>query len=125
MRAAKYLQNRVFDNKKIEFVPNANVTEINGGNAVESVSLDNGRVLSVNGIFIAIGVEPEVEFLNGLADTDSQGFIIANEDCKTSVDGLFVAGDIRTKPLRQISTAVSDGANAVKSAEDYFNRIEM
>ena len=125
LRAAKYLQNRVFDNNKIEFVPNANVTEINGGNAVESVLLDNGSTLSVNGIFIAIGVEPEVEFLNGLADTDSQGFIVANEDCKTSVDGLFVAGDIRTKPLRQISTAVSDGANAVKSAEDYFNRIDM
>ena len=122
LRAAKYLQNRVFDNEKIEFVPNANVVEIKGGATVESISLDDGTELQINGIFIAVGIKPDTDFVKALADLDEQGFIVADESCKTSIDGMFVAGDIRTKPLRQISTAVADGANAVKSAEDYFNR---
>lgn len=122
LRAAKYLQNRVFDNEKIEFVPNANVVEIKGSATVESILLDNGNEIKINGIFIAVGIKPDTEFVKDSVDLDNQGFMIADESCKTSMDGLFATGDIRTKPLRQISTAVADGANAVKSAEDYFNR---
>lgn len=123
LRGAKYLQNKVFSNDKIKFVPNANVKEIIGSSRVEKVLLDTGESLDVNGVFIAVGIKADTKLAQGIADLDKQGFVIAEESCETSSKGFFAAGDIRTKPLRQISTAVSDGANAVKSVEIYFNKI--
>lgn len=122
LRGAKYLQNKVFANDKITFVPNANVKEIIGDGKVEKLLLDTGESLEVSGVFIAVGVKGETKLAQGIADLDEQGYIIADESCETSSKGFFAAGDIRTKPLRQISTAVSDGANAVKSVENYFNK---
>lgn len=122
LRGAKYLQNKVFANDKITFVPNANVKEIIGDGKVEKLLLDTGESLEVSGVFIAVGVKGETKLAQGIADLDEQGYIIADESCETSSEGFFAAGDIRTKPLRQISTAVSDGANAVKSVENYFNK---
>ncbi len=123
LRGAKYLQNKVFANDKIKFVPNANVKEITGSSKVEKVLLDTGESLDVSGIFIAVGIKADTKLTQGIADLDEQGFVIAGESCETSSKGFFAAGDIRTKPLRQISTAVSDGANAVKSVEMYFNKV--
>ncbi len=123
LRGAKYLQNKVFSNDKIKFVPNANVKEIIGSSRVEKVLLDTGESLDVNGVFIAVGIKADTKLAQGIADLDKHGFVIAEESCETSSKGFFAAGDIRTKPLRQISTAVSDGANAVKSVEIYFNKI--
>lgn len=122
LRGAKYLQNKVFANEKITFVPNSNVKEIIGDGKVEKLLLDTGESLEVSGVFIAVGVKGETKLAQGIADLDEQGYIIADESCETSSEGFFAAGDIRTKPLRQISTAVSDGANAVKSVENYFNK---
>ncbi len=122
LRGAKYLQNKVFANDKITFVPNSNVKEIIGDGKVEKLLLDTGESLEVSGVFIAVGVKGETKLAQGIADLDEQGYIIADESCETSSEGFFAAGDIRTKPLRQISTAVSDGANAVKSVENYFNK---
>lgn len=123
LRGAKYLQNKVFANHKIKFVPNANVKEIIGSSKVEKLLLDTGVSLDVSGVFLAVGIKADTKLAQGIADLDEQGFVIAGESCETSSKGFFAAGDIRTKPLRQISTAVSDGANAVKSVEMYFNKV--
>lgn len=121
LRGAKYLQDKVFKNDKIKLVLNSQVEEIFGGNKVEGVLLNNGEKLSVDGVFIAVGIEANSNLLDGLVDTDN-GFVIADESAVTSADGVFAAGDVRTKRLRQISTAVSDGANAVHSVEEYLNK---
>ena len=76
--------------------------------------------LAVSGVFIAIGSDPQTELCAGLVQLDEQGYIIADEDCTTSTPGLFVAGDIRKKPLRQLVTAAADGAVAAKAATDYI-----
>ena len=73
--------------------------------------------LDIDGVFVYIGQNPNVSFLNGLVELDGMGFIQAGEDCVTSVPGIFAAGDVRTKPLRQIVTAVADGAVAAMQAE--------
>lgn len=121
LRGAKYLQDKVFKNDKIKLVLNSQVEEIFGGNKVEGVLLNDGEKFSVDGVFIAVGIEANSKLLDGLVDTDN-GFIIADESAVTSADGIFAAGDVRTKRLRQISTAVSDGANAVHSVEEYLNK---
>ena len=122
LRGAKYLQDKVFNNDKIKLVLNAQVEEIIGENKVESVRLNNGETLNVDGVFIAVGTEANSKLVEGLVDTD-RGFIVADESGKTSAEGIFAAGDVRTKRLRQISTAVADGANAVYSAEEFLNII--
>lgn len=120
-RGAKYLQDKVKNNDKIKILFNNELEEIIGENKVEKIRLKNGDTVSVDGVFIAVGIEPNSNLLDGIADMEN-GFIKADESCITSAEGIFAAGDIRTKRLRQISTAVSDGANAVHSAEEYLNK---
>ena len=74
-------------------------------------------------MFVAIGITPVNALFKDLVETDNSGFIVADESCKTSLDGFYVAGDLRTKPLRQIVTAVADGANAVYSVEEYLREL--
>ena len=74
-------------------------------------------MLSLDGVFIAVGIVPNTEFFGDLVKLDESGYIVAGEDCVTSTPGIFAAGDIRTKQLRQVITAAADGANAVISAE--------
>ena len=76
----------------------------------------------MDGVFIAVGINPQSEAFNNLVEMD-HGYIKAAEDCETNVPGIFAAGDVRTKQLRQVSTAVSDGANAITSVERYLTRI--
>ena len=76
--------------------------------------------LSVDGLFVAIGRDPDTDVFRDLLDTDDSGYITAGEDTKTSLPGVFAAGDVRTKPLRQIVTACADGAVAAKFAEEYI-----
>lgn len=118
-RGAKYLQDKVRSNDKIELVLKDEVEEIIGNNKVEKLLLKSGNELKVDGVFIAVGLEPNSELLDGIADMEN-GFIKADESGITSAEGIFAAGDVRTKRLRQISTAVSDGANAVHSVEEYL-----
>lgn len=119
-RAAKSLQERARGAENIAFVLNAALEEILGDDAVREMKIrrkdEEGAVsLAVDGVFVAVGMKPETKLLAGQADMDPQGYLIADESCKTSAAGVYAAGDVRTKALRQIVTAVSDGANAVAS----------
>lgn len=108
--------------ENVEFILNANPVAIKGTAMVETVVLEDGRSLSVNGVFIAVGMEPVTQPLKDVVEMDAYGYIVADEDCVTSAPGFFVAGDVRTKALRQIVTAVSDGANAANSAKAYLQQ---
>ena len=122
-KANKALQEKVKDTPLIELVLNSEVSEIIGEKRVETIKiLQSGREkdLTINGVFVAIGSIPNTTLLNGICSLDKSGYIIANEDGITSVEGIFAAGDVRTKKLRQVVTAVSDGANCVKSVEEYL-----
>ena len=101
------------------------VDEIKGENQVEAVSVTNRKTgekkdLAVNGIFIAVGITPNSELVSGKLEMDAQGYIKAQEDGVTSVEGVYAAGDVRTKQLRQILTAASDGANCVTSVQNHL-----
>ena len=111
---------KVLAKANIETVLEASVAEIIGDSRIEAVMLNNGKTLGVDGVFVAIGMEPKTELLKGIVELDEYGYAVADESCVTSADGLFVAGDVRTKKLRQVVTAVSDGANAAVSAIDYL-----
>lgn len=122
-RASKTLQSRVLAKSNIECVLNAVPEKIEGSKTVELLKIrQNGaeEALKVDGVFAAVGTVPDSGALKGLADLDKSGYVIAGEDCVTSAPGIFAAGDIRTKPLRQVITAASDGANAVYSLERYL-----
>lgn len=125
-RGAKTLQKRVFDQENIEIVWDTVVDRINGEGKVSSLSLTNKvtgeqRELEVDGVFAAVGILPNSQVFKGIVDMDRQGYIVAGEDGITSLQGVFAAGDVRTKQLRQIVTAVSDGANCVTSVERYLS----
>lgn len=125
LRGAKILQNKVFSTPNIEMVWDSVVTEINGKKDVEKISINNVKTdkkstISVDGVFVAIGIVPNSSIFKEHIELNSANYIVANEDCKTSLDGVFVAGDVRTKPLRQVATAVSDGATAITSIEKYL-----
>ena len=125
LRGAKVLQESVFAKDNIEFMPFYEVDEICGENSVEELILHDNRTsekskLSVSGIFIAVGMKPQSELVKNLVKLDDAGYICAGEDCRTSVKGIYAAGDVRTKSLRQIVTAVADGAVAIFSVEEDF-----
>ena len=124
LRAAKILQKNLFDLPNVEVIWDSIVTGVNGDDTVESLAVKNvktGEVkdLAVNGLFIAVGNKPNDVAIEGLA-TDEKGYVLAGEDCASNVPGIFAAGDIRSKRLRQVSTAVADGANAVYSVQEYL-----
>lgn len=126
LRGAKLLQERVLKTSNISFLPFYEVREILGEERVTGATIVQNqtgeeRQLAVSGIFIAVGMEPDTEYLSGVVERDETGYIKALEDGITSAKGIFVAGDVRTKQLRQIATAVSDGANAVASAVKYLS----
>ena len=108
-RATKNLVDRVVNNEKIEILYSQTLTEIKGEEKVSSALLQNGEELAVDGVFVAIGLEPDNERFSGIVELEN-GYIKAGEDCKTSCEGIYAAGDTRTKSLRQIVTATSDGA---------------
>ena len=123
LRAAKLLQEHMLSLSNVEVIWNAEVTEIAGEEQVEQVTLfynkeNREEVLPVDGVFIAVGTIPDTAFVKGLAGQDEKGYLIAGEDCRTSVKGIYAAGDVRTKALRQILTAAADGANAVTSVQE-------
>ena len=127
LRAAKSLQEALFAADNVEIIWDTVVTEIKGQDQVESVTLQNvknkeEKLLPVDGVFIAVGIVPVSQLLLGMDICDEKGYLIAGEDGVTGKPGIFAAGDIRTKKLRQIVTAVADGANAVTSAEHYLNQ---
>ncbi|NIA19430.1 MAG: thioredoxin-disulfide reductase [Xanthomonadaceae bacterium] len=125
LRADKIIQERAFDNEKIEFVFDHIPLKIIGESEVKGVEIkqvktEKTRLLDVSGVFIYIGMQGKSELLAGLTSMDARGFISAGEDTVTDCPGLFAAGDIRQKPLRQIVTAVADGAVAAVQAEKFI-----
>ena len=125
LRGAKRLQERLQALENIEFVWNSETVAIEGNAQVEALRLRQTKTgeekrLDVDGVFIAVGIAPESELYAGQLELDEQGYIRADESGQTSVPGVFAAGDVRTKALRQILTAASDGANCVASAGRYL-----
>jgi thioredoxin reductase (NADPH) len=129
LRATKVLQERALANDKIDFIWNSVVTEISGLTHVEKIKVKNIRTdeikeLPVNGCFIWIGILPNTGFLRNAVGVNEYGFIITDPKMETSVPGVFAVGDVRDTPLRQITTAVGDGAIAATSAEHYIEALE-
>lgn len=125
LRAAKSLQEKLFSCENAEVIWNSTLQRVRGTDLVEGICIrrngeDTERELAVDGVFIAVGMHPQTEVYRGIVACDEGGYLLAGEDCATSVPGIFAAGDIRTKALRQIVTAVSDGACAVASVERYL-----
>lgn len=128
LRADKIIQERAFKNKKIVFVWNNVVKEINGENTVNSVVLEDVKTgkqtdLTVDGVFPYIGIVPNTEDFNGQLMQDKKGFIITDETMATSINGVFAVGDVRNTPLRQVVTAVSDGAVGAVYAVKYLETL--
>lgn len=126
LRAAKILQKALFELANVELVWNCIPKEIQGieegsvaGLTVEDVKTHEKKTLDVTGVFIATGNTPNSSYTDAI-QKDENGYIVADETCRTSIPGVFAAGDIRTKKLRQVSTAVADGANAVYSVQEYL-----
>ena len=128
LRADDILQKRLFQFPNVVFCWNQVCEEIQGEEQVEAILLKNvkdgsSQRVKVDGVFVAVGIHPNSEPYQGLVDLDEGGYIVAGEDGKTNMPGIFAAGDVRTKKLRQIITAASDGANAVSSVQDYLSRL--
>ncbi len=126
LRAAESLQRKLLSLENVEIIWDSEVEEILGSEMVEGIRIHNKKnsgkdTLDVEGVFIAVGIVPDTSLLNDLVEMDEKGYIIADESCATSRKGIFAAGDIRKKPMRQIITAVADGANAVHSVQDFLN----
>ncbi|MBD5535272.1 MAG: thioredoxin-disulfide reductase [Lachnospiraceae bacterium] len=128
LRAAKVLQDALMALPNVEILWNRTVSEIYGGDMVEGLKLSDKEsgeetALLVDGIFIAVGIKPQTEICRDIVTCDEGGYILAGEDTCTSAAGIFAAGDIRKKPMRQIITAVADGANAATAAAALVNGV--
>ncbi len=128
LRATRVIQERAFGNPKIRFVWDTVVTGINGDELVESVTLKNvksGEIseMVTDGVFIFVGTLPRSKFLNGIVSLDKDGFVIVNMEMETGVPGIFAAGDVVSKRLRQVSVSVGEGAAAAFSAEKYLESL--
>jgi len=127
LRATRIYQERAFANPKIKFLWNSLVEEIKGGKTVQSivvrdVKTNETKEVETEGVFLFVGVSPKTQFVRGFVKMDEGGHILTNENCETSVEGIFAAGDCRQKLLRQIVTAVGDGATAAFGAERYLEK---
>ena len=120
LRASKVYHKPLQEAENVEFYWNSAVSQIRQG----SILLRDGRELACDGVFVAIGRQPATALVKALLPLDEQGYILAGESTATAVPGVFAVGDVRAKDLRQIVTAVADGAAAVHSAEQYFAQLE-
>ena len=130
LRATKILQEELFGLSNVEIIWDSVVKEIKGDEKVTHLVIENVKKnevsqINVDGIFVAIGIRPSTDLVENLVDLDDDGYVISSENGETSLPGIFVAGDSRAKRLRQIVTAVADGANAVTSVQDFFVGKEM
>ena len=109
----------------IKIIYNSNITKLNYNTKLNSIDITdkegNNSNIKVDGLFVAIGRNPENQNFAKLIDLDEKGYIIAGEDCHTNIEGIYVAGDNRVKSLRQLVTATSDGAVAATEAIKYIN----
>lgn len=129
LRADKIVQERAFKNEKIEFIWDSVVKEIKGEDLVNTAVLENVKTkeitnLSVNGVFPYIGMVPNVDYISGQLEQNAGGFIVTDETMKTSIDGVYAVGDVRTTPLRQVITASADGAVGAVYAVKYLETLK-
>jgi len=129
LRATKLLQERAFAEEKIELVWDTIPKRIIGETGVEGIDLRNVKTgqeshLSLQGVFVFIGYNPNNGLVKGLLDLDERGFVVTDNDMETSIPGVFAAGDIRSKLLRQVSTGVGEGATAAFAAEKHLDKIK-
>lgn len=127
-RAAKSLVTKLNSCENVEIIWDSVVEEILGSESVENIRIKNvknqmERNIPVSGVFIAVGVTPNSQVYEEYLELDEAGYIKADETCETSVPGVLAAGDIRTKALKQVITAASDGANAITTVEKYLNQL--
>ena len=125
LRATKVYHEPLMRAENMEFRWNSAVTELLGGDRLTGVRLRDLRTgeetqLDCDGVFISVGRKPATELVQGQLELDRGGYIVADETTKTSLPGVYAVGDVRTKPLRQVVTAVADGAMAVHMAEEYL-----
>lgn len=126
LRGDKHSQEKIFALPNVEFVPSAVPKSIKGDKKVTTLEIElqktgETKEIAVDGIFVAVGMIPNNKLVPDFVATDKAGYVIADETGVTNTAGFFVAGDLRTKALRQVITAASDGANAIKSVTDYLN----
>ncbi|MEW6443643.1 MAG: thioredoxin-disulfide reductase [bacterium] len=128
LRATKVIQERAFSNPKIRFIWDTVVTGIHGEELVQGITLKNlktGAVseMATDCVFIFVGTSASSEFLNGAVSLDKNGFVIANREMETNVPGIYAAGDVVSKRLRQISASVGEGSSAAFNAEQYLESL--
>lgn len=125
LRSSMVLQEKLFKTPNIEIIWDSTVSEIGGGDAVEFIAVDNKITgaqskVPVDGVFIAVGTVPNSELVQGKLATSEGGWIVTDENCETSVKGVFAVGDVREKPLRQVVTSCADGAVAAVACNKYL-----
>jgi thioredoxin reductase (NADPH) len=131
LRAAKSIQEKAFKNEKIDFIWNSEISEVRGDGVVEEMTVKNrvtGELTEVKadeedgtfGIFVFVGYTPLTDMFKGYIEMNKGGYVVTDENMKTSVQGVFAAGDCRVKSLRQVITACADGAIAATQAEKYI-----
>ncbi|MCD8045569.1 MAG: FAD-dependent oxidoreductase [Clostridiales bacterium] len=116
---------QIREKSNIEIITPHRLTAVEGTKMAEAVVLEDGTRLAVRGVFVSVGMKPATELLRGIVQLDETGYIIADESCVTSEEGIFAAGDVRRKNLRQVVTAVADGANAAMSAAEYIKTLRL
>ena len=129
LRATKIMQNIVLENNKTQAVWNAVPEEIFGDKLVKGLKIKDVKTneikdLECDGVFIFVGIKPASEMVKNILKTDKAGYVISDENLKTSLDGVYVCGDVRKKMLRQISTAVGDGASAAFACQKYVEELK-
>ncbi len=125
LRATKIYHEPLMKADNVEFIWNSTVSDFISGEKLSGIMIKNTKdgsesEIICDGVFVSIGRQPATEMLNGTVQTDKNGYIIADETTRTNIEGVFAVGDVRTKALRQVVTAVSDGAVAVHFAEEYL-----
>ena len=130
LKADTVSQERLKKNDKVAICLNTEIKALHGNGKLETVTVvdktsDEEQELAVDGIFVNIGVIPNTELFKGQVEMDEGGRIIAGEDCRTNLPGVFAAGDVRVKEIRQLTTAAADGTTAALLAEQYLSRMRQ
>lgn len=124
-RGAKATLLKLREKENVTILAPAVINEVKGENKVSGIVLSDGSEIECQGLFVAVGMEPQTELLKGFVTLDKTGYVVADETGKTPVDGFFVAGDVRAKALRQVVTAAADGANAAVFAAEYLRGLAL
>lgn len=119
LTSEKNLADKLREKSNVEIIVSSVVSKINGEDSLESIEINNDKTIKLDGMFISIGMVPQNSFVKDLIKLDKYNYV-DSIDCKTNIEGVFVAGDLRTKPYRQVTTAVNDGTIAANLVIDYL-----